>query len=45
MSKCNSLYPLAYSEPCQSFKMHCLAEIVNDLKPLTIFAKCSVLDL
>ena len=33
----------AHSEPCQAFRMELLAEIVNDLKPLTIFAKRSIL--
>lgn len=29
--------------PCQTPKMESLAEIVNDLQPLTTFAKCSIL--
>ena len=34
-----------YSEPCQTSKMLCLAEIVNVYKLLTYFSKRSILDL
>ena len=33
----------AYSEPCQTSKMGCFAKIVDGSKPLTIFAKRSIL--
>ena len=35
----------AYSDHCQTFKVERFAKIVNDWKALTIFAKCSILDL
>ena len=34
----------AYSEPCQTSKSEYFAKINNDQKPLTIFTKCSILD-
>ena len=34
----------AYSEPSQKSQMEYFAKIVNDMKPLTIFVKCSFLD-
>ena len=34
----------AYLEPCQTSKMERFAKIVNGDKPLTIFAKRSILD-
>ena len=36
-------HPEPYSEPSQTSKMELLAKIVNSLKPLTIFPKCSIL--
>lgn len=36
--------PKAYSEPCQTCKMDGLGKIVNNLKPVTIFAISSILD-
>ena len=40
------LYQLTvvYSEHCQTFKTGRFVKIVNDLNPLTIFAKRSILD-
>ena len=35
-------YSEMFSEPCQTAKMELFVKIVNDLKPLTIFAKRSV---
>ena len=35
----------SYSEPYQTCKMEFFAKIVNDLKPLAIFAKISILDI
>ena len=34
----------AYSEPCQTSKIVLFAKIVNEWKLLTIFEKCSILD-
>ena len=34
----------AYSEHCQTSKMELFAKIVNSWKPLSIFAKSSILD-
>ena len=34
----------AYLEPCQTSKMELFAKIVNDWKPLSIFAKRSILE-
>ena len=39
-----TLTPEAYSDPCQTSKIERFAKIVNDWKPLTIFAKHSILD-
>ena len=33
-----------HSEPCQASKMERFAKIINDQRPLTIFAKRSILD-
>ena len=33
-----------YLEPCQTSKIECLTKKVNRFKPLTIFAKQSILD-
>ena len=33
-----------YSQPCQTSKMENFVKIVNGYKPLTIFAKPSILD-
>ena len=33
-----------YSEPCQMWRMVLLAKTVNGFQLLTIFAKCSILD-
>ena len=38
------LHPEAYSEPCQISKMECFSKIVKGCLSLTIFAKCSILD-
>ena len=35
---------VAYSEPRETSKMECFAKVVNGFQPLTIFAKCSILD-
>ena len=37
--------PEAYSEPSGTSKMEFFAKIVNGWKPLTIFAKSSILDI
>ena len=34
----------AYSEICQTSKMERFANVINSLNLLTIFAKCSILD-
>ena len=34
----------AYSEPCQTSKRERFAKIVNGIHSLTVFAKCSILD-
>ena len=39
-----ALQSVAYSKPCQSSKIERFVKIVNGFKPLTIFARCSVLD-
>ena len=36
--------PEAYLEPCQKSKMERFMKIFNVFQPLTIFAKCSILD-
>ena len=33
-----------YSELCQTFKVEYFVKIVNNLKMLAIFVKCSILD-
>ena len=33
-----------YSEPSRTSKMELIAKIIKDIQPLTIFAKCSILD-
>ena len=38
-------HPDAYSEPFQTSKMERFGKIVNNLQPLTIFAKRSILDI
>ena len=40
-----SSYAELYSQPSQIFKMELFAKIVNTWKPLTIFAKNSILDI
>ena len=35
----------AYSEPCQTSKIKCMAKIVKDFKPLSIFTKRFILDI
>ena len=43
--KVNSfLKEVLYSEPCQTSKMELFLKIINGRKPLTIFAKSSILD-
>ena len=34
-----------YTEPCQTSNMDCFAKIGFGFLPLTIFAKCSILDI
>ena len=36
--------PRAHLEPCQASKVELFAKIANGSKPLTIFAKISILD-
>ena len=36
--------PVAFSESCETFTMESFMKIVNSWKPLTIFAKSSILD-
>ena len=36
--------PVVYSEPYKRYRIQCFAKIVNTKKLLTIFAKCSILD-
>ena len=36
--------PDAYSQPCQTSKMELFAEIVQDWKSLTIFARSSIFE-
>ena len=36
--------PVAYSEPCQPFKIECFAKIVSGQRLLTFFVKHSILD-
>ena len=38
-------WAVAYSEPCQTSKMERFAKIFNSLKPLTISAKRTILDI
>ena len=38
-------HPDEYSEPFQTSKMERFGKIVNNLQPLTIFAKRSILDI
>ena len=38
------MIPETYSEPYQRSQMECIAKIVNTKNLVTIFAKCSILD-
>ena len=38
-------HPETYSEPCQTSKIEYFLKRVSDYKPLTIFAKCYILDI
>ena len=39
----SSLPPEVHSEPCHTSKMKRFTNTVNGFKPITIFAKCSIL--
>ena len=44
LNRIHIAYVEGYSEPCQISKKELFTQIVNGLKPLTIFAKSSITD-